>query len=428
MTTEIRVSVRNTSDSGGTALTPFFAGFHDNSFDVYNLGEAASPGLEALAEDGNNSIIADELLAADADGQFTNVAGQRGPIAARELASAVVAVDALSNNYLGVASMLLPSNDAFIGTANALKIFDDSGAFLGAQSVNFTGARVRDAGTEVNTERDAAFINQTAPNTGETENGVITVHPGFNGSAGNPDGEQIILGGVNAFGETVDPIAADFTLPDAEVALLHVNEVARFDGGNGRDFYRGGREDDIVNGNGGNDVIFGRSGWDEIYGGDGIDRLFGNRGNDLLDGGAGRDRLFGGNGDDDLFGGTGRDNLHGGSGNDNLFGGEDNDRLFGSNGNDVLNGGTGNDILRGGNDADIFVFATGYDRDTVQDFDASEGDRLAINIEGIDTFEDAIGYATDVRRGVEFDFGDGDTFLVRRVDVADLSAEDFFFA
>lgn len=175
MTTEIRVSVRNTSDTGGTALTPFFAGFHDNSFDIYNLGEAASAGLEALAEDGNNNVIVEELLAADADAQATNVAGPRGPIGARELATAIVDVDAASNNYLGVASMILPSNDAFIGTANALKIFDEEGNFLGAQAVNFTGASVRDAGTEVNTELDAAFINQTGPNTGETEGGVITL-------------------------------------------------------------------------------------------------------------------------------------------------------------------------------------------------------------------------------------------------------------
>ena len=57
MTTEVRVSLRNTSDTGGTALTPLFAGFHDNSFDVYDLGGTASAGLEALAEDGNNAVI-----------------------------------------------------------------------------------------------------------------------------------------------------------------------------------------------------------------------------------------------------------------------------------------------------------------------------------------------------------------------------------
>jgi len=202
--TSLRISVRNTSAEGGTALTPFFAGFHDNSFDLYNLGEAASAGLEALAEDGNNSVVAGELVAADADAQSTNVVGDRGPIAAGERASAILDVNGASNGYLSLASMILPSNDAFVGTADALRLFDSNGRFFGAQTVVFTGESVRDAGTEYNTERDAAFINQTAPNTGLTEGGVVRVHEGFNGSLGNPDGilgnpngvpgEQIILG------------------------------------------------------------------------------------------------------------------------------------------------------------------------------------------------------------------------------------------
>ncbi len=430
MTTEIRVSVRNSSEAGGTALTPFFAGFHDNSFDVYDLGGVASAGLEALAEDGNNAVITAELMAADADAQAVNVAGSRGPIASRELATATLMVDGASNGYLGVASMLLPSNDAFIGTANALKLFDENGEFLGAQAVNFDGSRVRDAGTEVNTELDAAFINQTAPNTGITENGVITVHPGFNGSAGNPvgEGDQIILGGTNAFGEFIDPTAADFTLTDAQVALLHVNEVNRYDGGNGRDLFRGGAEDDIVSGNNGNDRLFGGDGWDELSGGNGRDLLRGDAGNDILDGGDSNDRLFGGDGNDDLYGGNGRDRLFGNDGADNLSGDGNNDALFGGDGNDVLNGGRGNDNLIGGDDADIFVFAENYDADNIRDFSQEDGDRLAFNIDGVETYSDALAYASDERAGVRFDFGDGDTLLVRDLEVADLSANDFFFA
>lgn len=430
MTTEIRVSLRNTSDTGGTALTPLFAGFHDNSFDVYDLGGTASAGLEALAEDGNNAVIAEELIAADADAQSVNVAGPRGPIAARELATATVMVDGLSNGYLGVASMLLPSNDAFIGTANALKLFDADGNFLGAQTVAFNGDSVRDAGTEVNTELDAAFINQTGPNTGITENGVITVHPGFNGSLGNPvgEGDQIILGGTNAFGEFIDPVAADFTQPGAEVALLHVNVVNRVDGTNRRDIFQGGEEDDIVDGNGGRDYLSGGAGWDELYGGRGRDVLNGGAGNDILDGGNGRDKLIAGAGNDDLFGGAGRDLLFGNDGADNLSGGTGRDILLGGDGNDVLDGGRGRDKLFGGDDSDVFVFAQDSSRDVVFDFDQSEGDRLAFNIEGVETAEDALSYASDVRGGVRFDFGRGDALTVLHLDVADLTADDFFFA
>ncbi len=427
MNTELRVSIRNESDTGGTALTPFFTAFHDGNFDIYDLGAAASPGLEALAEDGNNAPIAAELLAADADAQSVNVAGERGPIGVRELASTTLTVDGASNGYLGVASMLLPSNDAFVGTANAVELFDANGTFKGAQTLSFDGGDVRDAGTEVNTERDAAFINQTGPNTGETENGVVTVHPGFNGSAGNPNGDQIILGGTNAFGDFIDPEAADFTLPGAEIATVHVNTVARQDGGNGRDFLWGGRDDDLIDGGAGNDVILGGRGWDVLNGDEGRDLIKGGAGDDIVNGGAGHDILSGGRGNDDVSGGSGNDLIKGGSGNDNLTGDGGRDKIIGGSGNDVISGGEDRDDLWGGRGDDVFIFATGSDLDIVHDFDRRGDDRIALSIEGVESFEDVLAAASDRRSGVELDFGGGDALVLRGVEVADLGAEDFLF-
>ena len=123
--------------------------------------------------------------------------------------------------------MILPSNDAFVGTLDPVQLFDENGDFLGNQTLTFEGSDVYDAGTEVNTELDAAFINQMGPNTGETENGVIRFHDGFNGSVGNPEGEgdQIILGGTNAFGDTIDPTAADFTIDGAQIAEVSIELV-----------------------------------------------------------------------------------------------------------------------------------------------------------------------------------------------------------
>ena len=36
--TELRITVKNTSAPGGTALTPLFVGFHDDNFDLYDFG------------------------------------------------------------------------------------------------------------------------------------------------------------------------------------------------------------------------------------------------------------------------------------------------------------------------------------------------------------------------------------------------------
>jgi len=436
--TELRISIKNTSGEGGTALTPFFAGFHDGSFDLYEGGEAASAGLEALAEDGNNAVVAGELVEADADAQSINVAGDRGPIAAGERASATVHVNGVSNGFLTLGSMILPSNDAFIGTGEPLQLFDAYGNFLGAQTVVFTGENVLDAGTEYNTEQDAAFINQTAPNTGLTEGGVVRAHEGFNGSVGNPDGilgnpdgvpgAQTILGGTNAFGETVDPTAADFTIPGAQIAEVHINTVVNRNGTDGRDFIFGGRDDDIVDAGAGNDLIVTRSGWDVIDAGAGNDKVFAGSGDDEVSGGSGNDRIFGGSGDDQLSGDAGSDKIFGGSGDDQIAGGSGNDWIVGGRGDDVIAGGEGRDVLFGGTGDDTFLFSDGDGRDHIKDFDKRGEDSIALNVEGVSSFDDVLDAATQYRFGVSLDFGGGDSIFLRRADIDDLSADDFIFA
>lgn len=114
------------------------------------------------------------------------------------------------------------------------------------------------------------------------------------------------------------------------------------------------------------------------------DTILGNAGNDEIRAGGGHDALEGGAGNDQLFGDSGNDSLSGGSGNDHLNGGA---------GADVLEGGFGTDTLTGGTEADLFNLApywggafdfdwstTGV-LDSVLDFNAAAGDRLAVNDE-----------------------------------------------
>ena len=483
--TELRVTFKNTSAPGGTALTPLFVGFHDDNFDLYNLGQASSPGLEALAEDGNNSIVAAEVVASDADAQTTNVVGDRGPVGAGETASTIIDVDAMSNAYASFATMILPSNDAFVGTANALLLFNADGEFIGESTSTFTGASVRDAGTEVNTERDAAFINQTGPNTGETENGVVTIHPGFNGSQGNPGGEQIILGGTNAFGEFIDPVAADFSIPGTPVAEVHINTVVRTNGTAGVDVFAGTGADDLVNsgagndllstGNGwdvvnagagndvvrtgfgddeisgglGNDILFGEGGDDRVEGGGGQDTIFGGGGVDVISGGFGSDEVFGGNGNDQISGdagddalngnggsdsisgGSGEDTLNGGGGRDLLLGGNDDDVVSGGGGGDLIAGGAGDDRLTGGQGDDVFAFASGDGADQITDFDIASfrgDDTLLIDVAGIESFADVQAAASDSALGTTLDFGSDGSVLLLGVSSDALAADSFDFA
>jgi len=77
--TDLRITVRNTSENGGTFLTPTYFGFHDGSFDLFEVGEAASAGLEILAEDGGAAGLTPERLAAAPDSQGLVVFGAGGP-------------------------------------------------------------------------------------------------------------------------------------------------------------------------------------------------------------------------------------------------------------------------------------------------------------------------------------------------------------
>jgi Ca2+-binding RTX toxin-like protein len=177
----------------------------------------------------------------------------------------------------------------------------------------------------------------------------------------------------------------------------------------------GGLGNDVISGGAGADVIHGGAGDDTINGGPGIagaaDQLYGDEGNDIikadkadtgamLDGGAGRDQLYGGwaanvmnggdgndylsggggldvihgnAGDDSLKGGTVATKMYGDDGNDALLGGTGSEFLYGGIGNDRLTGGAGNDYLAGGAGNDSFVFAPSFGKDTIADFQNTDG-------------------------------------------------------
>lgn len=216
----LKVTIENIAPQNGLVVTPLWVGFHDGSFDIFNLDEPASSSLERLAEDGDTAPIANEFL--------TNGAGivegtLLGPgisptsppvIPPTTSATRTFTLDGnlASSRYFSYAAMIVPSNDAFIANSNpfAVKIFDEEGKFLGADFI-ISGDRIWDAGTEVNDEvpENTALLGQTMPNTGLDENGVVKFHPGF------------ISGGniLSAFPN------ADFTTPGYQVARIKVEQV-----------------------------------------------------------------------------------------------------------------------------------------------------------------------------------------------------------
>lgn len=181
---ELTITIENLAPENGVYLTPAWVGFHDGTFDIYDTGSPASAALERLAEDGNTGPLADEFNNSGSGDFETTIVGPNGPYAPGDIQHFQVDIDGMSasSRYFSYASMVIPSNDAFVSNGNPMahRIFDDDGNFLGA---NFfiLGSMVLDAGTEVNTEapEDTAFFGQMQPDTGPDENGVVHAHEGF---------------------------------------------------------------------------------------------------------------------------------------------------------------------------------------------------------------------------------------------------------
>ena len=192
-------------------------------------------------------------------------------------------------------------------------------------------------------------------------------------------------------------------------------------GEGGRDSLRGGTGDDTIWGGWYNDWLYGEAGDDSLNGDGGHDRLFGGWGNDILIGGNGGDTLFGAGQDDTLFGDAGHDKLFGEAGNDSLSGGGL---------RDTLDGGIGNDTLTGGWFSDTFVFADGFGRDVITDFDPNNlNERIDLSgVTGITDLNDLItNHMAQIGTNVVITDG-SHTITIEGVSLASMSdGNDFLF-
>lgn len=206
----VTVVIENLAPANGTWLTPVWVGFHSGTFDAFDTGSAASTALERLAEDGNAGPLSALYSGEEAVIQADTGVPQLAP---GETATRTFVLDSSdpANRYFSFATMVIPSNDAFIGNDDPLahRVFDDSGNFLGGY-ITITGDQVLDAGTEVNDElpQNTAFFGQTTPNTGVDENGVVHAHPGY------------LSPGSGGILDDPDFANADFTQPGYQVARI----------------------------------------------------------------------------------------------------------------------------------------------------------------------------------------------------------------
>ena len=149
------VTAENSAPSRGAVQTPIWIGVHDGSFDIYDrnvpLGSGAlisRESVERLAEDGSTGPITEEFASLLPGSPQATLFGPSGPLTPSESVSTTLNLDPSTQRYFSYASMVIPSNDAFIanGSPFAHELFDDRGRFVGEDFV-VTGTEVLDAGT-----------------------------------------------------------------------------------------------------------------------------------------------------------------------------------------------------------------------------------------------------------------------------------------
>ena len=174
-TVTYNVTIENLTS--GQPFTPPVVAAHTSGMDVFNVGQAASAEVQAIAENGNNDPLV-ALLGGSA--AVLDSASGTAPVKPGE--SATITVEAPSGSLLTVVFMLICTNDGFSGVDSMTL------AASGSESVD---ANAYDAGTEMNTEDFDDMVppcsNLEGVGTGETdptlkeEGGVITAHQGIQG-------------------------------------------------------------------------------------------------------------------------------------------------------------------------------------------------------------------------------------------------------
>lgn len=211
---EIEVTITNLAESNGVALSPFFIGAHDGSFDAFDTGAAASTGIENIAELGNGSDLMTEFASAYPAGMSEIIkatSGAFGPgiYLPGGMGSMTLDLDPAMHRYVSYASMVVPSNDYFVGNDSpmAIELFDAGGNFTGGDVTVFA-SQIWDAGTEVDDPTNGpAFVMGQTITDGADEGGVVS-----------------LTGDLSTFDGVATPAEYDFTdVPTGNDAVARIS-------------------------------------------------------------------------------------------------------------------------------------------------------------------------------------------------------------
>ena len=173
---QLRVTAENLAPANSVAFAPLRVGFGNGTFDAFDNGSAATAPIISVAEGGSGSDWFPAFAAAEPGATLgTVVSDPAGPLLPGASTTAVFSIDTAANPFFTFASMVVPSNDYFIGndSPTAYRLFDASGNLL-INSIGQTADQIWDAGSEADDPANAAFLVGGNNDLRTPQNGVVS--------------------------------------------------------------------------------------------------------------------------------------------------------------------------------------------------------------------------------------------------------------
>ncbi|WP_310571590.1 spondin domain-containing protein [Gemmatimonas sp.] len=150
----VTATVTNLAPRNSISFAPLHVGFHRGIFDSFNIGQAPGAGIISVAEGGSGTQWQADFAAADPTATRGTIGGLLQP---GGTASLDFMVNTGLNPFFSFASMVVPSNDFFIGNDSPIRLFDATGNLL-INSIFQTTSQIWDAGSEIFDPAAAAFV------------------------------------------------------------------------------------------------------------------------------------------------------------------------------------------------------------------------------------------------------------------------------
>lgn len=172
---QVQVTVENLAPANSIAFAPLQLGFNAGLYDSFDAGKAASDAIVSIAEGGSGGLWFPAFQAAEPNATLgTVVPNPAGPLVPGASAQAQFMVDPAMNRYFTFASMVVPSNDYFIGNDSPMQYeLFDAGGQLNLASIVLTGGDLWDAGSEATDPLNAAFLQVGMNDPRTPQNGVV---------------------------------------------------------------------------------------------------------------------------------------------------------------------------------------------------------------------------------------------------------------